>query len=155
TGAGLLPDATHPVSKLRWLAEHEPENAARVRSILLPHEWLTWRVLHRSSAPVTDRSDASASGYWSPESGTFQPDLVRHALGRDLDFPEIRAVQDPAGVARRGVLVAAGCCDNAATHLALDTQPGDVVISIGTSTTVSMHSSAAIPDPRGRVDVMG
>jgi xylulokinase len=50
--------------------------------------------------------------------------------------------------------VAAGCGDNAATHLALDTQPGDVVVSIGTSSTVSMRTLVATRDRRGCVDIM-
>lgn len=153
-GPGLLPDATHPVSKLRWLAEHEPLSAARVHSVTLPHDWLTWRLLHRTTAPTTDRSDASATGYWSPHTDTYLPDLARHALGHDLHPPAVRPANATVGTGRNGLLVAAGCGDNAATHLALDTQPGDVVISVGTSTTVSMHTTTPVRDPHGVVDTM-
>lgn len=42
---GSVPVASFTVTKLRWLAEHEPENADRVARVLLPHDWLTWRLL--------------------------------------------------------------------------------------------------------------
>ena len=59
-GGRLVPVACFTVTKLRWLAEHEPENAARVAAVCLPHDWLTWRL--RGSTDIseltTDRSDA-------------------------------------------------------------------------------------------------
>ena len=42
--AGSVPTASFTVTKLRWLAQHEPENAARTQTVLLPHDWLTWRL---------------------------------------------------------------------------------------------------------------
>ncbi len=154
SGPGLVPDAAHPVSKLRWLAEHEPEAAARVHHLLLPHDWLTWRLLRRSVPPSTDRSDASATGYWSPDDRAYLPGLVRHALGRDLEFPVVRAVDEAIGATEEGVTVAAGCGDNAATHLALDTRVGDVVVSVGTSATVSMRTATPARDASAFVDTM-
>ncbi len=41
---GSVPSASFTVTKLRWLARHEPENAARVARVMLPHDWLTWRL---------------------------------------------------------------------------------------------------------------
>lgn len=151
---GFLPDATHPVSKLRWLANSEPDLAARVDTVMLPHDWLTWRVLGKTRHPTTDRSDASATGYWSPASGEYRWDLAQRALGHAVRGPEVLAADAVAGTGEVGILVAAGCGDNAATHLALDTRPGDLVISIGTSTTVSMRTTAPARDMSGRVDSM-
>ncbi|MFC7788434.1 xylulokinase [Microbacterium sp. MAHUQ-60] len=151
---GLLPDSAHPVSKLRWIAEHEPENAARIASVLLPHDWLTWHVTGRRGAPVTDRSDASATGYWSPRTERFRDDLVARALGHRTRVPTVLPVSGRAGETAAGTLVAPGCGDNAATHLALDTVPGDVIISIGTSVTVSMRTLHPVNDPTGTIDTM-
>lgn len=153
-GPGLLPDASHPISKLRWLAEHEPDNAARVHTALLPHDWLTWRFLERSGAATTDRSDASATGYWSPQTNTYLPEFVRHALGHDLLPPVVRSVDAVVGTSHSGLLVAAGCGDNAATHLGLNTQIGDVIVSIGTSTTISMRTTTPAKDTLGTIDTM-
>jgi xylulokinase len=41
---GSVPSASFTVTKLRWLAEHEPDAAARTAHVLLPHDWLTWRL---------------------------------------------------------------------------------------------------------------
>ena len=35
--------ASFTASKLRWMADNEPENAARVASVALPHDWLSWQ----------------------------------------------------------------------------------------------------------------
>src|SRR5262249_57095642 len=42
---GSVPNASFTVTKLRWLAEHEPDHAARVYRVMLPHYFLTWRRL--------------------------------------------------------------------------------------------------------------
>ena len=43
-GGRLVPVASFTVTKLRWLAQHEPEQAARVAAVCLPHDWLTWKL---------------------------------------------------------------------------------------------------------------
>src|SRR3954449_6113767 len=80
---GLVPVASFTVTKLRWLAEHEPANAARTAAVCLPHDWLTWQLAghrggggagdqHGLDALVTDRGDASGTGYWSPATGEYR-----------------------------------------------------------------------------------
>ena len=44
TQTGSVPTASFTVTKLRWLAEHEPQHADLVRAVMLPHDWLTWRL---------------------------------------------------------------------------------------------------------------
>jgi len=63
---GSVPTASFTVTKLRWLAEHEPDAAARTAHVMLPHDWLTWRLGDRARPPATDRGDASGTGYFSP-----------------------------------------------------------------------------------------
>ncbi len=62
---GSVPVASLTVTKLRWLADHEPQHAARIAAVCLPHDWLTWKIAGSPSleALVTDRSDASGTGY--------------------------------------------------------------------------------------------
>lgn len=153
---GLVPVASFTIAKLRWLRDHEPENAARVAAVALPHDWLTWRL--RGFGPenpvldelVTDRSDASGTGYWNPSTGEYDRELLIAALGHDAVLPRVLAhdewVTDPAG--RR---VGAGAGDNAAAALGLGAAPGDVVVSIGTSGTVCAISTTPIADPSGTV----
>ena len=91
---GLVPVASFTVTKVRWVRDHEPEAAARVAAVALPHDWLTWRLRGygpAGSSPLgpdleqltTDRSDASGTGYWSPFSGSYDLDLFKLAFGRD------------------------------------------------------------------------
>ena len=150
---GSVPVASFTVTKLRWLAEHEPEAAARTAAVCLPHDWLTWR-LGRSTELgrlVTDRGDASGTGYWSPATGHYRPDLLRLALGDDVVVPHVLAPTASPGVTCTGALLGAGTGDNAAAALGLAAGPGDVVVSIGTSGVASAVSQVAAADPTGIV----
>ncbi|MFE3172663.1 xylulokinase [Amycolatopsis sp. NPDC059090] len=149
---GLVPVASFTVTKLRWLAEHEPENADRVARVLLPHDWLTWRLLGRPETAVTDRGDASGTGYFSPTDNTYRPDVLAHAFGgRTPDLPTVLGPSDVAGHTSDGMLVSAGTGDNMAAALALGLAPGDAVISIGTSGTVFGITETGAADASGLV----
>jgi xylulokinase len=52
------------VTKLRWLAEHEPANARRTAAVALPHDWLTWRTAGAAGIDTltTDRARQAAPG---------------------------------------------------------------------------------------------
>ncbi|WP_206535701.1 FGGY family carbohydrate kinase [Microbacterium sp. 4R-513] len=158
---GLVPVASFTITKLRWLRDHEPENAARVAAVALPHDWLTWRL--RGFGPagesprgpvleelVTDRSDASGTGYWNPDTDDYDRDLLTAALGHDALLPRVLGpvewVEDQDG--RR---VGPGAGDNAGAALGLGAGPGDVVVSIGTSGTVFAVSEKRTIDPTGTV----
>ncbi|MFB8188165.1 xylulokinase [Microbacterium sp. NPDC055988] len=153
---GLVPVASFTITKLRWLRDHEPENAARVAAVALPHDWLTWRL--RGFGPerpdfdelVTDRSDASGTGYWNPATGEYDRELLIAALGHDAALPRVlgprESVMDAAG--RR---VAPGAGDNAAVALGLGARTGDVVVSIGTSGTIFAVTDRAVAEPTGIV----
>jgi xylulokinase len=147
---GSVPVASFTVTKLRWLAEHEPALARRVATVLLPHDWLTWR-LTGEGEPVTDRGDASGTGYWSPRAGSYRTDLLERAFGRVPALPRVLAPDAAAGQTRDGALVAAGTGDNMAAALGLGAAAGDVVVSIGTSGTVFAVHEAPTEDPSGTV----
>ncbi|MGH3925683.1 MAG: FGGY family carbohydrate kinase, partial [Pseudonocardiaceae bacterium] len=86
---GLVPVASFTVTKLRWVATHEPDVAARVARVLLPHDWLTWRLSGAGSEPTTDRGDASGTGYWSAAEGRYRTDLLELALGAAVTVPRV------------------------------------------------------------------
>jgi xylulokinase len=153
---GSVPVASFTVTKLKWLAMHEPASMARTAAVCLPHDWLTWMLSGRSSLEslCTDRGDASGTGYWSPASGTYRMDLLRMATGRDLIVPRVCGPTEAAGVAAASgglPLLAAGTGDNAAAALGLGAGVGDVVVSIGTSGTVFAVSPTPSADPTGTV----
>jgi xylulokinase len=145
---GSVPLAAFTVTKLRWMAEHEPELAARVLTVLLPHDYLSLRLC---GAVATDRGDASGTGYWSPSTGEYRPDLLRQAFGRDLTVPRVAGPSEVIGCTEAGGLVAPGTGDNMAAALGLGLAPGEAVVSLGTSGTVFAVSDTPAADPSGLV----
>jgi len=148
---GSVPVASFTVTKLRWLAEHEPSAAARVARVVLPHDWLTWQLAGRAGEPVTDRGDASGTGYWSPGTGGYRLDLLELALGRVVDLPRVLGPAEPAGHTPAGAVLGPGTGDNMAAALGVGAGLGDVVVSLGTSGTASAVRDAPTADPTGTV----
>ncbi|ARF53892.1 xylulokinase [Streptomyces gilvosporeus] len=152
---GTVPVAAITVAKLRWLAEHEPHHADRTDRVLLPHDWLTWQLCGgpgTGAEPVTDRGDASGTGYWSPAEGAYRRDLLALAFGgRTPELPRVLGPAEAAGRTPYGALVAAGTGDNMGAALGLGIQPGDVVISLGTSGTAFALAEHPVGDPAGAV----
>ncbi|ACU75532.1 xylulokinase [Catenulispora acidiphila DSM 44928] len=149
---GSVPVASFTATKLRWLAEHEPENAARVAAVCLPHDWLTWRL--RGSTDIseltTDRSDASGTAYWSPATEEYRRDLLTLAFGRDLVLPRVAGIREAVGHFG-DIVLGPGAGDNAAAALGLGARVGDVVVSIGTSGTVFAVCDTPTAEPTGTV----
>ena len=151
---GVVPVAAITVTKLRWLADHEPAHADATAAVCLPHDWLTWRLTGSTAIEDlrTDRSDASGTGYFSSESDTYQPDLLELALrGRRPAVPTVLGPRDVAGQTPRGAVLGPGAGDNAAAALGLGARAGDCVLSLGTSGVVSAVGEAAPHDPEGIV----
>ncbi len=150
---GVVPVASFTVTKLRWLAQHETDAAARTAAVCLPHDWLTWRLGADPALEAlrTDRGDASGTGYWSAAGGAYRDDLLIRALGHDVAVPRVLGPSEPAGTIPQGPLLGPGTGDNAAAALGLDTRPGDVVVSIGTSGVACSVSDAPAADPSGTV----
>lgn len=144
---GTVPVASLTVTKLAWLREHEPAAHARVRHVVLPHDWLTFRL---TGELVTDRGEASGTGYWSPAEGAWLPDVLELVGLEGAVVPAVLGPTERAGV-WRGAAVGPGTGDNMAAALGLGLRPGDVVVSIGTSGTVFTVATAATADPTGAV----
>ncbi len=147
--------ASFTASKVRWMAENEKKNADRVHSIALPHDWLSWQLQGGKdfSKLFTDRSDASGTGYFDPKSSTYRKDILAKALlsDRDIYLPTIVAHSTFGGTTSTGIPIAAGAGDNAAAALGVQAEPGDVVISLGTSGTAFAVSTTSTHDSRGAV----
>ncbi|MGI5127712.1 xylulokinase [Pseudonocardia sp. CA-107938] len=149
---GTLPVPSITVTKLRWLATHEPDNAARTAAVCLPHDWLTWKLrgTGRLDDLVTDRGDASGTGYFSGVTNAYLPELLELGLGRsDVVLPRVLGPNSEAGRTPSGVVLGPGTGDNAGAALGLGAGPGDVVVSLGTSGVVSAVSSVPTADPTG------
>ena len=146
---GSVPVASFTVTKLRWLANNEPENAAKVSGVMLPHDWLTWQLMGTPDEYVTDRGDASGTGYWSPQTNEYRKDLLKLALGKEVQLPRVASPNEIIGQTTTGISVAPGTGDNMAAALGLGAATGDIVISLGTSGTAYTVSSNPTNDASG------
>jgi xylulokinase len=151
---GSVPVAALTITKLSWLHRCEPEHWTRVARVCLPHDWLTWKLGREF---VTDRGDASGTGYYSAARGEYRLDLLA-IVDDEVDWstrlPRILGRAEPAGTTRAfgtEAIVAPGTGDNMAAALALGLPPGRVAISLGTSGTVYTVSDTPTADPTGAV----
>ncbi|WP_303325111.1 FGGY family carbohydrate kinase, partial [Actinomyces radicidentis] len=163
--------ASLTITKLRWVADHEPENAARIAAVCLPHDWLTWRLSGAEALETlaTDRSDASGTGYFDPVANEYRRDLLSLALRIDEDAASrivLPRVCGPAEASAHGgvvdlpvagrtdlghLVLGPGCGDNAGAALGLGLRPGQTSVSLGTSGVVAAVSSTPTHDPSGLV----
>ncbi|GAB3822488.1 xylulokinase [Tessaracoccus terricola] len=154
---GSVPVASLTVTKLRWLADAEPENLDRVAAVCLPHDWITWKLSGSTTLAdlVTDRSDASGTGYFDSASNSYLPELLELALRRDPSGITLPRVAGPSEVVGRlaggGAALGPGCGDNAGAALGLGLAPGMTSVSLGTSGVVGVVSDTPVKDPSGLV----
>ena len=146
---GSVPVASFTVTKLRWLANNEPDNAKKVSGVMLPHDWLTWQLMGTPDEYVTDRGDASGTGYWSPQTNEYRKDLLKLALGKEVQLPRVASPNEIIGQTTTGISVAPGTGDNMAAALGLGAATGDIVISLGTSGTAYTVSANPTNDASG------
>ncbi|MEP7113333.1 MAG: xylulokinase [Ilumatobacteraceae bacterium] len=147
---GSVPVAAFTVTKLSWLHRSEPDNWAKMAHVLLPHDWMTFRL---TGELVTDRGDASGTGYWSPSSGQYRTDILS-IVDKDRDWSTVLPrVADATAVVGQwnGALVACGTGDNMAAALGLGLQQGEAVLSLGTSGTAYAISDHPTADASGAV----
>jgi len=151
--------ASFTATKLRWLADAEKDNAAKVAGVALPHDWLSWQLQHSPSEEkdfsklFSDRSEASGTGYFDPTTSKYRRDILAKALrtDREINLPKIINPADFGGTTPSGVKIAPGAGDNAAAALGIQAQPGDVVVSLGTSGTAFAVSETPTHDSSGAV----
>lgn len=135
--------------KLLWVKKHEPENFARIRKIMLPKDYLAYRL---TGVHCTDVSDASGmllldvkNRRWSKEMceicGIAEEMLPRLYESYECVGTVLPEVAAELGI-RPEVKVAAGAGDNAAAAVATGTVgDGRCNISLGTSGTVFISSA--------------
>jgi xylulokinase len=160
---GSVPVASYTVTKLRWLRDAEPENAARVAAVALPHDWVSWRLAGYGpvgesplgpdlDALVTDRSDASGTGYFDATTNTYDRDLLVRALGHDVVLPRVAGPAEAVStVFGTECIIGPGAGDNAAAALGLGLGVGDVSLSLGTSGVVAAITAEQSHDASGMV----
>ena len=151
--------ASFTATKLRWLADAEKDNAARVAGVALPHDWLSWQLQHNKGDALdftklfSDRSEASGTGYFDPTTSQYRRDILARALRteKEINLPKIISPAQFGGTTPSGIPIAPGAGDNAAAALGIQAQAGDVVVSLGTSGTAFAVSETPTHDASGQV----
>ena len=147
-------------SKILWLARREPANFARLATVLLPHDWVNWKLTGRA---CMEFGDASGTGFFDVRRRAFDSAQIEAIDARlAACIPPLVAPDEPIGFVRdavagelglpRGVLVSPGGGDNMMSAIGAGaTRPGVFVISLGTSATAFTYSAAPIVDPDGLI----
>ncbi len=145
------------IAKLAWLSRNEPETLPQIRKLMVPHDWLTYRL---TGEHVTDRSDASGTGYYSAPEARFRPDLLREHISAAVDWeaalPRVLGPDEAAGTVRPAVaeslgirpdvLVGPGGGDQHLSAVGMGLRRGEVAFSLGTSGVV--FTPADLPEHR-------
>lgn len=145
--------------KILWLRNHEPQHYARVAQVLLPKDYIRYRL---SGVFATDASDAAGTLLldlrtrdWSAEV-LERLDLPRAWLPQVYEGPEVTGQLWPEIAAQlglpAGLPIVAGGGDNAAAAVGTGIiRAGVVSSSIGTSGVLFAHSDGLAFDPQGRL----
>jgi xylulokinase len=160
---GIVPLTGYTVSKLLWLKQHEPENFARVRHILLPHEYLNFYLTGRMCA---EQGDASGTGFFDIRTRAWIHEVLDWIDGGTgqlaAALPPLITVNEPVGALLPSVaaelalpatcIVAAGGGDNMMGAIGTgNVREGVVTLSLGTSSTVYSFQDQPAHDPSGCV----
>jgi xylulokinase len=161
---GSVPVASFTITKLAALRERDATLARSVEKVMLPHDWLTFRL---TGEHVTDRGDASGTGWFDTGRGAYSTELLAAVVGDD-DAPawlaRLPAVKEPFEAVGRlrsdaaaalglptAALVGPGSGDNMAAALGIGLAPGEVSMSLGTSGTVYTVCAGPTHDASGLV----
>ncbi len=152
-----LPGFTAP--KLLWVRHHEPEVWARVRHVLLPKDWLRYQLTGVLAQEISDAAGTClldvTHGTWSAEvlaALDLAPDLFPPIVGSAEVAGTLTAAAAEATGLPVGMPVAGGGADNACAAVGAGiVQPGQALISIGTSGVVLAYSATPQVDRSGPV----
>lgn len=157
TGNDALTGFTAP--KLRWVANHEPDNWARVATLMLPKDYVRFRL---TGERAVDVADGSGTILFELAARTWSSDVLE-ALDIDpaicppvYEGSEITGWVSTDAAAttglRPGTPVVAGGGDQAANAVGLGAvEPGIFALSLGTSGVVFATSDGVAIEPEGRL----
>jgi len=160
---GIVPLTGYTASKLLWLKQNEPENFARIRHILLPHEYLNFWLTGRICAEF---GDASGTAFFDVRSRQWSREILDAIDGGTgllyAALPPLIGVDEPVGRLRGEVaeelglpqdcVVSPGGGDNMMGAIGTaNVREGVVTLSLGTSSTVYSFHEQAVLDPSGNV----
>jgi xylulokinase len=167
---GSMPTPDSALARLRVLRDRHPENAGRIEAVASHHDWLTWRLRGFGPADempnglrleelVTDRSDASTTGYWNPATGKWDHVLFDTALGEPAIKPRImppdawggESWKMPSHGIKSERVISIGGRGAALAAFGLGAAPGDILVFLDDEAGVFTVSRTPVIDPAGRI----
>jgi xylulokinase len=145
--------------KIWWVRAHEPELWSRVRSVMLPKDYVRFKL---TGARATDVADASGTLLFDVVNRRWSAEMLQASELRAEILPEVfespevsgRISKDGAGASglREGTPVVAGGGDQAAGAVGMGiVEAGNVSATIGTSGVVFAATSRPVVEPKGRI----
>lgn len=157
-GNAILPGYT--AAKILWLKRHEPENYARLKTVLLPHDYLNY---YLTGKKAMEYGDASGTALMDVKTRTWSKEVIE-AIDPELKerLPNIERSDKPVGTMKKeiaeafglceDVLVSAGSGDNMMGAIGTgNTRKGIVTASLGTSGTIYAYSDIPVIDLNGEI----
>jgi len=157
TGNDALTGFTAP--KILWVQEHEPQVYAKARHILLPKDYIRYKL---TGAFGMDVADGAGTILFDLKQRTWSPEVLQ-ALGIPSEWlpptyegPEITGTVTPEAAAltglKAGTPVVAGGGDQAAQAVGVGcVRPGIIALTLGTSGVVFATTPAPLIEPEGRL----
>jgi xylulokinase len=151
--------ANFTLTKLLWVRENEPENWARVRSVMLPKDYVRFRLTGERAIDMADASGTLlldvAHRKWS-QVMLNAAEMDERLLPKLFESPDVCGKVSVAGAAaaglRLGTPVVAGAGDQAAGAVGMGiVAPGAVSATIGTSGVVFAATDRPALEPKGRL----
>jgi xylulokinase len=153
TGNLAMPGFTAP--KLLWVARHEPEVFAKVRTVLLPKDYLRLRL---TGEKVSEMSDAAGTLWLDVGKRDWSDAMLAGTRLTRANMPRLVEGSAPSGFLRdelrsrwgmgKPVVVAGGGGDNAASAVGIGAvAPGGGFVSLGTSGVVFVVNDRFLPNP--------
>ncbi|MCD2492049.1 xylulokinase [Lacrimispora sp. NSJ-141] len=146
-------------SKILWVRNHEPENYAKCRHILLPKDYVRLILTGEYATEVSDASGMQLldvpNRCWSDEV-LEKLEIDKALLAKVYESPEVTGtilpeIAEMTGLSEKTVVVG-GAGDNAAAAVGTGVvRDGKAFTTIGTSGVVFAHSKNVTIDPKGRV----
>lgn len=145
--------------KIIWLRDHEPENFKRVAKVLLPKDYIRYRMTGEMATEVSDAAGTLlfdvAGRRWSRDVlnalGLNEGMVPPYVESQDVCGRITREVADATGLLE-GTPVVAGGADNTCGAVGAGiVKEGRVLTSIGSSGVVVAHTDRVMKDPLGRV----
>ncbi|HEU4507178.1 MAG TPA: xylulokinase [Pyrinomonadaceae bacterium] len=157
TGNDALTGFTAP--KILWLERHEPEVHKQIRHILLPKDYIRYKL---TGAFAMDKADGSGTMLFDIRKRTWAPEIL-HALninpawlpptfeGHETTGEVTAEAAESTGL-RKGTPLVAGGGDQSAGAIGTGVvRPGTMAVTLGTSGVVFAATESPLIDPRGRL----